>query len=434
MKKHNWYRKVICVMLAMTVVFGLVLTGCGKKNHSENSDLTDNLEGLVDQASESPDPATTQEGGITIGQDAPEPEVPEKTDIQKYWNGDWYGYMFVSDCGGAFAPFRALSWDAAAIIDVDENGDGQITLWYNPGDEGYGQAYDDPIAVCDINISMDNGGEHGIGLSKDGWAFGDTTGGHVGESDWVLEPGSKADCPDELWFGATFSDGDNYMDYHFCLRPWGNMWEDEKNPLDILIPGFYPWYVPLVEDGWAMPKGFHYDPEQTVEERKAELLGTEAEAGSGPLTINTNGGSEDGGSDAAGKGENYDNVTPTGSSYTWGNITVNVPDGFETSNGNVANHEDKNSLSLTVGTKYIMISIKDEEGCKNDVKISKEMNNGSDASFTVNGTEWKGTEYDYSGSPCWQVYGTVNGTCYEVGCYGYDYSGEEALTVFSSLK
>lgn len=352
--------------------------------------------------------------------DSPEAEpVPvEKTDIQKYWNGDWYGYMFVSDCGGAFAPFRALSWDACATIDVDENGDGKITLWYNPDDEGYGQAYDDPIAVCDINISKDNGfGEHGIGVSKDGWAFGDTTGGHVGASDWVLEPGSKGDSPDELWFGATFTDGDNYMDYHFALRPWGDLWEDEKNPLDILIPRFYPWYMELLDDGWAMPRGFHMNPDKTIEERKAELLAP---------TLN--------GVPVADTGESFDNVSPTGSSYTWGNITVNVPDGFDTSNGNAADHDDKDSLSLTSGIKYIMINTKEEKWCKSDIDLSKDMNHGEDASFSVNGNVWTGTKYDYSGSPCWMVYCTIGEKCFEVSSYGYAYDSTEALTVLSSLK
>lgn len=374
-----------------------------------------------------------------------EPTVVDKTDIQKYWNGDWYGYMFVSDCGGAFSPFRALSWDAAAIIDVDENGIGNITLWYNPDDEGYGQSYDDPIAVCDIKITRDKGGEHGVGLSMDGWAFGDTTGGHVGDSDWVLEPGSKGDCADELWFGSTFSDGDNYMDYHFCLRPWGNMWEDEKNPLDILIPGFYPWYTKLLNEGWAMPKGFHMDPTQTIDERKSELL--EPTINGIPISEYSDsgedfsvGGSSDGegsdGSDSGSSaaGESFDNVTPTGSSYTWGNITVNVPDGLEATNGSPGNHDDKDSLDLVNGMKYLLISTKEEKWCKSDIETCKSMNNADDVTFTVNGDVWTGAKYDYSGTPCWQVYTTKGGKCLEVMCYGYDYNSTEALTVFSSVK
>lgn len=376
------------------------------------------------------------------GKGSDKAELIEKTETQKYWNGDWYGYLFFTDGTGAYESMNNRCWDASAMIDIDENGNGTITLWYFADVDAVGTSYDDPIAYSEISVSENGGsGSHGEAVSTSGWAMSHNNAGAVGNGDWVLDPGYDSHFSDMMTFGSEYTDSTGSTNYQFVLRPWGNRWSEVKEDDAVsVMPRFKTWYLPLIEDGLAMPLDYKSTPSKTMKEREKELLAPaekkssdagNADAGDADTKAAADEPSET--VDLDDLGETY-SVTPTGSSYTWGNITVNVPDGMDTSNGNAANHDDKDSLSLTSGTKYIMISKKEIEWCEKDIATSKEMNNGEDASFTVNDVNWVGTKYDYSGSPCWQVYGTVNGNTYEVGCYGYYYNGPEALTVFSSLN
>jgi len=174
-----------------------------------------------------------------------------RTPIQKWWGGDWYGYMWVSSGTGNYAGFSNNCWDAMATLDVDENGVGNIRIWYD------GLSRDNPVAEVTLDIQKDHGsGEMGAAFSESGWVFvnSDTGNGDVKHADWIIDP-TLYDYEDLMVIDGSFVEGGGTMDYHFILRPWGRDWDDMVNSDDEYIPQYYDsWYLPLINDGYAMPE------------------------------------------------------------------------------------------------------------------------------------------------------------------------------------
>lgn len=354
----------------------------------------------------------------------------KRTDIQKYWNGDWYGWMEFYDATGDYASAKGKCYDAFGRVEIDENGDGFLTLWY--GYDGM-YSYDNPAGKMKINVSYEAGfGEHGTAISVGGWMLANEEAGWVEEMDFVIDP-DEADYPDSMYFYNDYEDARGSITYIFALRPWGHRWEDAiANPkvkITNLMHAFDEWYIPLIDEGWAMPDSFTQKPTKSMEEREQELIdaaaGQSTPASSSDASLNTT---------ATDSGVIINKAVVTGKPYTWGNITVNVPDGMTATNGGIADKNDENSLWLQNGTAYLLVSMCDEEKAKSDVSSTKNLNDGEDASVTVDGITWQGAYYEYSGDPCWQIYTIVGGNCYEVMSYKYGFDSVEAQTVLSTLK
>ena len=452
MRKISLKRLLVAALFSLLI--GVMFVGCGKEEtqedeYEEDADEEEKKEKKKKKKDrEEKEEEEEQEQPVEYETII---EYVEKTDIQKYWNGDWYGYMFIDSCDGAYEGNKNATWDACATIELDENGDGTIRAWYATSDEGAdGGSYDKPVVYGEINVSMENGeGANGTGLSKSGWVFVDEPEGEVFGGEWVMAPNSPDSYYEDMFsFSSTYADDTGSMTLKVVLRPWGCLWDEETNNLRDIMYTFDSWYLPKINAGMAMPQDFYSEPDKTMEERKAELLAPiekEVTVVKGSVPENgtdtendtkTDAGTEEG-NEAAGSGEvteQFDGITPSGDSYTWGNITVTVPSGFTTKNGNIGAEDNKDALQLWAGTKYFIITKKDLEAAKNDIEINKGLNNAVDAAFAVNGVTWTGMKYEYSGTPVWQAYASVNGSVYEVNCYGYGYDSSEALTVLSSLK
>ena len=440
--------KRILVVAIFSLLISVMFVGCGKEEPQEDEYEEDADEDVKKEKKRKKKKDKDKDNE----EDNPEQPVEyetiteyvEKTDIQKYWNGDWYGYMFIDSCDGAYEANKNATWDACAMIELDENGDGTIRAWYATSDQGAdGGSYEKPVVYGEINVAMENGdGANGTGISKSGWVFADKPEGEVFGGEWIMAPNSPDSYYTDMFsFSSTYTDETGSMTLRVVLRPWGCRWDEETNNLRDIMYTFDGWYLPKIDAGMAMPLDFYSEPDKTIEERKAELLAPierEVTVVKGFVPENNKPDNdtenENGSSDSGDVSEQFDGVTPSGDSYTWGNITVTVPSGFTTKNGNIGAEDDKDALQLWSGTKYFIITKKDLEAAKNDIEINKGLNNADDVAFAVNGVTWTGMKYEYSGTPVWQAYATVNGNVCEVNCYGYGYDSSEALTVLSSLK
>ena len=164
-----------------------------------------------------------------------------KNELERYWDGGWYGWWMMEDCTGYYADLEGNWWDLCAEIDIDESGEGTMVLW----DEDFSR--DDPLGTVYVRIDTESGADkHGNLVS----VYGSFEIGDIGEGDW---DDARADIgyEDFLMFTGTTQDGEDSYEYTIVLRPWGKLWDDVEEDL---LPYYYDdWYLPLIEAGAEMP-------------------------------------------------------------------------------------------------------------------------------------------------------------------------------------
>lgn len=242
-------KKYLIIMTALAVL-SFSAIGCGKSNQNESSDISaeevnDNLEAVEEDSEEA-----RQE--VEAAQEV----VDTRTPLQKYWEGDWYGIFWITGGTGDYATYANQYWDAMGTIDLDEDGNADMVLWYEAQDR------DHPVAEVKLTISEDSGsGEMGAAISESGYMFAnsDTGNGDISHAEWIIDPMTDQISTkygnDMIHIEGDYLDGTGEIYYHFFLRKWGTLWEDVVNDPTMLYPGLYQdWYKPLVEAGYAMPQ------------------------------------------------------------------------------------------------------------------------------------------------------------------------------------
>lgn len=240
--------KSLVAIVTLTAMFAVTLAGCGKKEPDASQDTQD------EQVTEEGTGEQTDDTTDAVEAAAEEP-VDTRTPIQKFWDGDWYGIMWVTAANGNYEAFNNSYWDAMAVLDVDESGNADMVLWYE------GMSKEKPVSEVKLQISEEYGsGEMGAALSQSGWIFAnsDTGNGDVKQGDWIIDPitdeFSNKYRNNMIHIEGEYKDGSGAIHYHFFLRQWGELWDDVAQDPDMLIPPHYDeWYVGLVQDGYAMP-------------------------------------------------------------------------------------------------------------------------------------------------------------------------------------
>ena len=160
--------------------------------------------------------------------------------------------------------------------------------------------------------------------------------------------------------------------------------------------------------------------------------GKDEPAASGASSNASSGASSDAASDVS------SNVAVQGKTETWGNITVAVPEGMTFKGGNALDEEDPNVVTLqkedNAFNYYLITVVADEEQAKNDIGMSKEVNEGSQDVSVSAGAQWTGVTYEYSGTPVFHIYGMVDGKAVEVQSYGFAADADSTKAVLGSLK
>ena len=82
-----------------------------------------------------------KEGGSTVP--AADPNggaVAGASDLQKQWNGTWYGAMYVSEATGEFSDIPSNSYDVYMVVDVDAEGKGTFAVYLDGVEEAFALA------------------------------------------------------------------------------------------------------------------------------------------------------------------------------------------------------------------------------------------------------------------------------------------------------
>ncbi len=155
-----------------------------------------------------------------------------------YWNGDWYGWWYISEGSGAYADEQMKIRDLAARIQLDKDARGSFVLW------DMEHPYVDPLGEVILHVDPMTGAEGiGIGMSGQGSFMGQP----VEVGDWLIDP-STAAYDNLLEIYGYYGDETGDFFYTVYLRPWGQSWDDvleaqdpTKSPAE--LPEYYYLYL-----------------------------------------------------------------------------------------------------------------------------------------------------------------------------------------------
>ena len=145
---------------------------------------------------------------------------------QSFWKGDWYGWWRIDRAEGELAD----TWyDLCARLTAQPDGSMHLLLW----DEDQNASR----PMCEARLVFN---EDDSATATNGYFWFMPLEG----ADWTLQ---YADGRITL-AGRHEAEGESF-DYSLCLRPWGELWQDENER-----PYYYEsWYLPLIRAEESMP-------------------------------------------------------------------------------------------------------------------------------------------------------------------------------------
>ncbi len=183
--------------------------------------------------------------GLTFaleGAKVPETTVSDPQDwaqrvaeMQAFWNGDWYGYLQITEASGAYMKRVGQRTDAAAHIEIGDDARGSIVIW----DTAHPRSA--PLGDCILRVD-DAGGTMGIALSGQGSFMG----ADVNAGDWLIDP-SAYPYENTVEITGYFADETGDLFYTLYLHPWGTQWQETE------LPPSYAWYLQAIENGAPLP-------------------------------------------------------------------------------------------------------------------------------------------------------------------------------------
>lgn len=159
------------------------------------------------------------------------------SELQKQWNGTWYGCLYVSEATGAFADIPSDFYDAYMVVDVDASGKGQFAVFLDGVNEAFA------LANCEAK-------ESGL-YAIDGTIAG---GEEINAYNWMFLP--MPDYPDQYVMGDVIENGDNIFDFKLFMKQWGGSWQKEFDSDFAIVPPSVEWYNGAIERGEIPPIGF----------------------------------------------------------------------------------------------------------------------------------------------------------------------------------
>ena len=159
------------------------------------------------------------------------------SELQKQWNGTWYGCLYVSEATGAFADIPSDFYDAYMVVDVDASGKGQFAVFLDGVNEAFA------LANCEAK-------ESGL-YAIDGTIAG---GEEINAYNWMFLP--MPDYPDQYVMGDVIEYGDNIFDFKLFMKQWGGSWQKEIDSDFAIVPPSVEWYNGAIERGEIPPVGF----------------------------------------------------------------------------------------------------------------------------------------------------------------------------------
>ena len=168
-----------------------------------------------------------------------EPEYADPSSLD-YWAGDWYGWWIINTVYEGDTNDEGQWWDCCASLEIDRYGNATMIVWDEDGSryEELGEIYMD-VSIVD-------------GYAAEFYSTGGTFGGvAVEEGAWYCRSDDDVDYDQTFWISSTYDNGEGLcFDYTFYMRPWGLLWDDIEANDPALLPGYYDWYVTMIEAGF----------------------------------------------------------------------------------------------------------------------------------------------------------------------------------------
>ncbi len=181
---------------------------------------------LVFKRSSNAPPASGSAGGAGSG---------DLSDLQRQWNGTWYGFMMFNGGTGAYEE-GAGDADMYMVVDIDAEGSGTFTVYsaYSMGEWGKGAciAREDVLEVVDGELT--------------------SSPEPMVPADWTFY--RVQDSENKIVNTSDFTDfnGDTF-NYSLFFKPWGADWQDEVDSGRPVYPPGYDEYVEKINNGEPSP-------------------------------------------------------------------------------------------------------------------------------------------------------------------------------------
>ena len=208
-------KKVITVILALSVV--LTMAACGKTNESAPMAVSATASDL--RIENKPQKTNKVKNKASV--------APEETEVQKKWNGWYYGGVDMRDCTDSWEIANGNTFDAMMRIALDEKGEGTLTIMDPYGD-----------LMKDVYVEIMCMANNNTVFAVSGTAFSD----NINADEWLLidEKGTISVS------SSSKKDGAN-IGYDFQFRKWGDKWKGISYSED--IPKFSV-YLSLIEQNY----------------------------------------------------------------------------------------------------------------------------------------------------------------------------------------
>jgi hypothetical protein len=150
----------------------------------------------------------------------------EPTDIQRQWNGTWYGCL-------SFADFEGQKHDAYMVVDVNADGIGTFTVYIAGSNAAFASA------ICEAE-------ESGLYATR-----GEVISTEMNTYNWMFLP--MPDYPDQYAMQDELADGEGYLNFALFMKIWGGSWQDEIDSDFAIIPPGVDSYTRAIENGEQPP-------------------------------------------------------------------------------------------------------------------------------------------------------------------------------------
>ena len=201
----------LIILTIVLVVF--MIAGCGAKNQGDSEPFD-----LTQAGTPSTDPSA----------------AGSQTAAQEVWNGDWFGFMWVTNTKGAYDHLEDDVYSAYLFINLNENDEGTLEIFIE--DDEY------PIVKATV-IADDYHIEAVEGL------FWDT---ELDARMWWTRFDEDFEG-NRILIATDYDDpeGDGSFHYMFVFRPWGELWEQEEREGKMMPPGYAAYVASLGSGGSA---------------------------------------------------------------------------------------------------------------------------------------------------------------------------------------
>ena len=202
------------------------------------------------EATDTLDPET-EKPQATEGDDAEpdntdtEPTASEASPYEEYWDGKWYGWIIISDAGGAYIDAIDSFSDCVAEIVVNADGTGSLFV----------SDVEDDSEICQTTVTFSEGStDAGMMTSGEGAIRIDFP---ISEGDWSVDPAQTMVSEFDHMVCITdnvYDTDQGWFEYYLFLRPWGMEWEDVRTAdtsemlyTDMMPSNYDDWYLPQIQ-------------------------------------------------------------------------------------------------------------------------------------------------------------------------------------------